>query len=734
MKSTTTPDKLFDKLLKKVGTYLPEDHLEVIQRAYEYADGAHTGQHRKSGEPFIEHPLQTALELSDIRLDAPTLAAALLHDVVEDCDVSIEELKAEFGSEIATLVDGVTKLTKEEVADEQARLGMAQDPDGKLADAATFNKLMTIAISNTSNIRVVLIKLADRLHNMSTLDALDHSRRHKKAVETLRIYARLAHMLGIWEIKWKLEDLAFRHINRVEYREISKMLNAKRQEREDYIYRVRSILQSALDEAGIVCKVTGRAKHIYSIHRKMEKYRSENLGVDDIYDLFALRIIVNNEDDCYRALRVVHATWRPKGGQIDDYIYAPKKNGYQSLHTTVQCVGMHPVEVQIRTVKMHRSAEYGVAAHWRYKGDGGTSTSDSDLEKRMSQLRQTVARLREIDNPIDFKESMQTDELNKHRVQVFTPEAKLIDLPAGSTPLDFAFRIHTDLGLHCIGAKVNYKFVQLNYPLQNSDTVEIMSNDKSSPRLEWLDHNRGYLKTEYAHREVRQWFNRHQDLKDKIQSGKDIFRKKIRRLTPSIMVEKVAHMFNYPNPDEFLAALGSSEITVQQVADRIAITHQPTEIDPYIDTDAPSEMSDSSRVSGAGQLPRIAECCAPIIRGEKIIGYVTVDSRVDVHRRTCSNISAESKNLIHNIGWSQPQESYPVPVLVEARDRKGLLSDITTLVSNEDVNIEDCNSNERRGVSIITFTMFVNGILQLHSLFSKMEAVPGVESVSRPRS
>ena len=720
---------MVDALLEKAKTYLPADRLGIIDRAYRYAADAHEGQVRRSGEPFIEHPLQTALYLAELRLDANALAAGLLHDVVEDCDVCLEEIEDEFGKEIAGLVDGVTKLTQAEVDFEEGKNGFVlRDSDVDLQQAASLRKML---VAMASDVRVVLIKLADRLHNMRTLQALSPNRRRAIAKETLEIFAPLAHRLGIWEVKWRLEDLAFQHLNNGAYQEISGMLNAKRQEREEYIEGVRSLLQSELDNAGVTAEVTGRPKHIYSIHKKTEKYRRQNLGVDDIHDLFALRVLVESVNDCYLALGVVHSNWRPLPGQFDDYIANPKDNLYKSLHTTVLCIDAHPVEVQIRTQEMHRLAEYGVAAHWLYK-EG--RTSDVEFEEKMTWVRQLLDWQRDVNGSHEFVESFKMD-IFKNQVYVYTPKGDLKELPAGATPLDFAFRIHTDIGHRCIGAKVNGKLVALTYTLQNGDTVEIMTSKAvRGPSLDWLNPNLGYLNSNSARAKVRQWFNR-QERRANIERGKDIFRRQLRRLNLAMTDEELSTILGFSSTDEFMVGLGGGEITVEQVVDRIANQEIPPDSDFEKIYSVPvSSPASGIEVLGVGDLlTRMANCCTPIL-GDSIVGYITRTRGVTVHRRNCPNIIAEreTERLIP-VGWSKAHELHPVRVRLEAQDRVGLLRDITSLVSEEGVNIASCVSEEEKDVSIVSLTVYVDGISQLNRLFSKMESVRGVIGVSRAR-
>ena len=720
---------MVDALLEKARTYLPADRLGIIDRAYRYAADAHEGQVRRSGEPFIEHPLQTALYLAELRLDANALAAGLLHDVVEDCDVCLEEIEDEFGKEIAGLVDGVTKLTQAEVDFEEGKNGFVlRDSDVDLQQAASLRKML---VAMASDVRVVLIKLADRLHNMRTLQALSPNRRRAIAKETLEIFAPLAHRLGIWEVKWRLEDLAFQHLNNGAYQEISGMLNAKRQEREEYIEGVRSLLQSELDNAGVTAEVTGRPKHIYSIHKKTEKYRRQNLGVDDIHDLFALRVLVESVNDCYLALGVVHSNWRPLPGQFDDYIANPKDNLYKSLHTTVLCIDAHPVEVQIRTQEMHRLAEYGVAAHWLYK-EG--RTSDVEFEEKMTWVRQLLDWQRDVNGSHEFVESFKMD-IFKNQVYVYTPKGDLKELPAGATPLDFAFRIHTDIGHRCIGAKVNGKLVALTYTLQNGDTVEIMTSKAvRGPSLDWLNPNLGYLNSNSARTKVRQWFNR-QERRANIERGKDIFRRQLRRLNLAMTDEELSTVLGFSSTDEFMVALGGGEITVEQVVDRISNQEIPPDSDFEKIYSVPvSSPASGIEVLGVGDLlTRMANCCTPIL-GDSIVGYITRTRGVTVHRQNCPNIIAERETeRLVPVAWSKAHELHPVRVRLEAQDRVGLLRDITSLVSEEGVNIASCVSEEEKDVSIVSLTVYVDGISQLNRLFSKMESVRGVIGVSRAR-
>ena len=717
---------MIDALLAKASDYVPEDKLEIITTAYDFAESAHNGQMRLSGEPFIIHPLQTALLLADLKLDANTLAAALLHDVVEDNeDIEVADVEKKFGPEVARLVDGVTKLTNAELVTP----GIATTPQSGHAQAETIRKmLMAMAV----DIRVVLIKLADRLHNMQTIQHLPPEKRIEKAQETLDIYAPLAHRLGIWEIKWQLEDLAFQQLNPESYKSISTMLNTKRTEREDYVWKVQGILQGELETAGIRAEVTGRPKHIYSIHKKTLKYAEMTKSMDDIYDLFALRVLVDDLAGCYAALGVVHNKWHPLPGQFDDYIANPKDNLYQSIHTTVLCEDGNSVEVQIRTHDMHNVSEYGVAAHWLYK-EG--RAKDAQFDQKMTWLRQLLEWQRDVAEAEEFVESFKTD-IFQNQVFVYTPAGDLKELPAGSTPLDFAFRIHSDLIFRCIGAKVNGKLVPLTYKLQNGDTVQVLtSNTVRSPSLDWLNQEAGYIRTASARARVRQWFKR-QERSANIQRGRDMYNKQIKRLNATMSDSEAAEMVGIAKVEDFFAALGDGSVTVNQVVQKLSNKEAENIVEIKPAAALPSILPSSAiEVLGVGDLlTSIARCCNPI-NGDEIAGYITRSRGVTVHRRNCPNILNETeKERLVTVAWGKTQTLYPVRIQVRAWDRVGLLRDVTTAVSDEGVNIAECVSEEYADMSIITLTAHIRGIDQLSTLFFRLEGVKGVIGVTRAHS
>ena len=715
---------LIDQLLDKAAEYLLEDEVSAVEGAYVFASDAHAGQRRKSGEPFIEHPVSTALYLANLRLDSTVLVAALLHDVVEDTPIALDDISERFGGDIAKLVDGVTKLTVAEMM-QRADADPSRPSNNAAARAATIRKMLMTMVDDS---RVVLIKLADRLHNMRTLGAIREPRRRAIAQETLDIYAPLAHRLGIWEIKWQLEDLAFQHIDPETYRAISKMLAAKRREREEYVDRLVRILEDEMRRKGIDAQVTGRPKHIYSIHRKTQEYVKMNRTVNDIYDLFALRVIVGTVEDCYTALGIVHAKWRPMRGQFDDYIANPKDNMYESLHTAVLCEDASPVEIQIRTLEMHRLAEYGVAAHWLYKG--GVEV-DEAYDRKMTWMRQLLDWQRDVVGAEEYVEAAETETLGE-KIFVYTPRGDLKEMPAGSTPLDFAYRIHSDIGHHCVGAKVNERLVPLNHQLETADTVYIMT-DKAlrGPSRDWLNENLGYIKTSHARSLIRRWFNR-QERRANVQTGREVFTKELPRLGSTMSAQEVAELMAYDTLEEFFAALGSGTLLMRQVVRKVTIpdTH-PDEVDGNPSLELPEPQS-SMEVLGVGDmLSRIARCCNPT-GGDEIIGYITRGRGVSVHRCICPNVVSESeRDRLVEVAWGREKTFYPVDIRVESWDRVGLLRDITSLVADEGVNIIRSTTDPEDGISIITLNVTIEGIEQLSRLFAKIEGVPGVLKVSR---
>jgi len=704
-------------LIEQASTYLSDDKIAHIKAAYEFAARAHQGQVRKTGEPYLEHPLNTAMILAEFHLDAETLTAALLHDVPEDCGVSLGEVEANFGIQVVKLVDGVTKLNK---LTSRAR---TKETESKV-QAENLRKML---LATAEDLRVVLIKLADRLHNMRTLGALPAEKRRAIAQETLEIYAPLAHRLGVREAKWQLEDLAFRYLKPRVYHQIARLVAGKRTEREGFINEVSQILCQELDKVDIKARVSGRPKHIYSIYQKMGKYDARGKDFGDIHDLFALRVLVDSVSDCYKALGIIHNFWRPIPEEFDDFIANPKDNGYQALHTTVMCQGTTPLEIQIRTHDMHRVNEYGVAAHWLYKeGKIGERVDDE-----MAWLRQIGDWREELDSE-EFLESIKTDVL-VDRVFVYTPKGEIKELPRGATPLDFAFRIHTDLGYRCIGAKVNGRLEPLNYTLKNGDVVEIMaSKADKGPSLDWLNPELGYLKTSHARSKVRQWFNK-QERGECIETGKQIWDRELKRLGIGLpSVDKVARLLGYDDADDLFAALGSGSINSSQIVLKLSGELEPT--GEGVEILPPRKVSPVSiNVLGVGDLlTRLANCCHPL-PGDKIIGYITQGRGITVHRRDCTNIiHEEEKERLIKVEWGDVAQVYPVMIQVDAWDRVGLVRDVSAIIAEEGVNLSEVSMGNHHDESVtLYFTLEVKSAAQLSKIMSRIHSVWNVVNVTR---
>ncbi|MFC1937057.1 RelA/SpoT family protein [Chloroflexota bacterium] len=708
----------FDQFMAKAKEHLPPERLALVEDAYRFAEKAHEGQLRKSGHPFISHPVQVALVLAELQLDASSLAAALLHDVPEECGVPIAEIEAKFGAEVAKLVDGVTKLTK------------LSWSEGAMA---TYQKqgenLRKMLVAMAEDLRVVFIKLADRLHNMHTLGALRLEKQRGIAQETLEIYAPLSHRLGIWELKWQLEDLAFRYLEPEKYRHIARLIVARRAQRENFIHRVIEMLEREFEKEGLKAEISGRPKHIYSTYQKMEKYYAIGKDFDDIHDLLALRVLVDTVHDCYNALGIIHSLWHPLPDEFDDYIASPRPNGYQSLHTAVICEGA-PLEVQIRTHDMHRTAEYGVAAHWRYK-EG--QKADMHFEDRIAWLRQLVEWHREFSGAEEFLESVKTD-IFIDQVFVFTPKGEIKDLPKGATPLDFAYRIHSELGHRCVGAKVNGRLVPLSYQLNNSDVIEIMTSKMAkAPSRDWLSPHLGYIKTSHAREKALQWFKR-QEKAENVENGRLLLEKELKRLGVKIEREELARLFKYDSVEDFLAAIGYGGISTHQIASKLAAQQEQQEL-PKTDTVfmPPRQPTSAIKVLGVGDmLTHLSQCCHPV-PGDRIIGYITRSRGVSIHRYDCHNIVRETeKERLVPVDWGNTDALYPVNIEVVVWDMVGLMRDITTIVAEEKVNILAVSTahQDDRKVTLY-FTFEIRGLPQLSRLLSKIERVRGVVSISR---
>ena len=709
----------FKKLLDMAQQYLPPEKITLVKDAYDFALKAHEGQVRKSGEPYVSHPLQVALTLAELQLDASSLAAAFLHDVPENCGIPISEIEARFGAEVAKLVDGVTKLGKLSL----------QAPMEVAARGTQAENLRKMLVAMAEDLRVVFIKLADRLHNMSTLKALPPEKRRSISRETLEIYAPLAHRLGIWELKWQLEDLSFRYLEPRKYNHLVNLVATRRTEREDFITRVIDILKKEFKKAGLEADISGRPKHLYSIQQKMERYAAQGKYFDDIYDLLALRVLVDTIPDCYNAVGIVHSLWHPLPGGFDDYIGNPKPNGYRALHTVVMSLGTTPLEIQIRTREMHNFSEYGVAAHWRYKGG---EKEDIHFEERIGWLRQLIDWHRELSGAEEFLESVKTD-IFIDQVFVFTPKGEIKDLPRGSTPLDFAYRIHTDLGHRCIGAKVNGRMVPLDYQLANGDVVEILTTKRAKgPTRDWLSPHLGYVRTSHAREKIRQWFKK-QERAENIEHGRELLDKELKQLGLKYSNrETLAKYFKYATVDDFLAAIGYGGISVHHIAQQLAAQQEQPKAVAGVAPPLKPPVS-AIRVLGVGDLlTNLARCCHPV-PGDKIIGYVTRSRGVTIHRQDCYNVLREDeKERLIAVEWGKADALYPVRVQVEAWDRVGLIRDISTVVAEDKVNISNMTVTEHEDrTTTLCFSLETRGIAQLSRLLNKIGGVKGVASVSR---
>jgi GTP pyrophosphokinase len=711
------------ELLPKT-SYLSDGDREVLVRAHEVAERAHKGQFRLSGEPYIEHPLSVAGILADLRLDADTLAAALLHDTVEDTDVTLEWLRAEFGDHVARLVNGVTKLGKIHMRSREQ------------VQAENIRKML---VAMAEDIRVVLIKLGDRLHNMRTVEALPPERRQRIARETLDIYAPLAHRLGIWQMKWELEDLGFAQVDPENFQAIELKLARQRQEREAFVRNIAEILEREVEDIGVSADISGRPKHVYSIFEKMKK---TGKGFEEIFDLIAIRVLVDSVKDCYGVLGVVHSLWKPIPGRFKDYIAMPKGNGYQSLHTTLVSHTGEAMEVQIRTHEMHQTAEYGVAAHWRYK-EGGLH--DDRFDERFTWLRLLMDWQKEVLDAETFVDTVKVD-IFQDEVFVFTPKGDVRSLPAGSTPVDFAYRVHTEVGHRCIGAKTNGRMVPLDHVLENGDIVEVLTTKgPHGPSRDWL----AFVKTSSAREKIRGWFKKERR-EENIQKGREQLDKEFRRMRQLALgtvkddrLLELAHEFKFGSVDDFVAAVGYGDISARSAVLRYTAMEEggPTEqrddrvlTIPLTSTPRPTG---EVRVLGVGDvLTSLSQCCKPVA-GEPIKGYITRGKGVSVHRTGCVNIvnAADAARLV-DVEWERgARQLYPVGIKIEAWDRTGLLRDIAAAIAESKINLSgaDVQVFDDR-TAVISTIVEIQSLTQLSRLLERLEAIRDVHTVAREAS
>lgn len=717
-------EKRLTDLKKRIQRYYPDlEDWTLVEKAYNFSMQAHSGQLRESGESYIMHPLGVAMILAELELDLVTIIGGLLHDVVEDTDVTLEVIKDEFGEEVATLVDGVTKLSRLDFTSKEEQ------------QAETLRKMF---IAMARDIRVVLIKLADRTHNLRTLRYLNTYKQKEIARETLEIYAPLAHRLGIYMIKWELEDLAFRYMQPAEYFQLVEKLAKKRREREHFINRIIWVLQDHLSEAGIEAEIQGRPKHLFSIYNKM---KTQGKDLNEIYDLTAVRIIVDSVKDCYHTLGIVHTIWKPIPGRFKDFIAMPKPNMYQSLHTTVFAAENELAEIQIRTWDMHRTAEYGIAAHWRYK----EKIKDSDeLDEKLTWLRQLLEWQHDYRDARDFIKDLKGD-LFTDEVFVFTPKGDVIDLPAGSVTLDFAYKIHTDVGNHCTGARVNGRLVPLDYQLKTGDMVEVITSKQGSPSRDWLK----LVKTSHAKNKIRNWFKKERR-EENIEKGREMLEREIRRinveqriLLKSELLDEVARSFNMASAEDIFGAVGYGGVSVNQVLSRLREEYnrrysekeqeQPLpELKPVRRT---RQSSPGVSIQGMDNLlVRVARCCNPV-PGDDIVGFITRGRGVSVHRRDCPNLKqyeGQRERFLEATWEGETGVAYPVEIEISANDRKNLLADIMTAVNESKVDITAVNARaDKNQIATIHLTMVVKDQIHLDQIMSKIKKVKEVYAVRR---
>ncbi|MBS4534232.1 bifunctional (p)ppGpp synthetase/guanosine-3',5'-bis(diphosphate) 3'-pyrophosphohydrolase [Clostridium sp. D2Q-14] len=711
-----------DRLIEKIKQYNPQGDLDKVRKAFYFAKSAHEGQRRNSGEDFFIHPFNVAMILSDINMDINTVVSGLLHDVVEDTKYTYDDIEEEFGDEVANLVDGVTKLKKIKYETKEERLA---------------ENLRKMVIAMAKDIRVIIIKLTDRLHNMRTLEYMSDEKKKEKALEVLEIYAPIANRLGIFRIKWELEDLALRYIDPAGYYDLVDKVSKKRKEREEYINRVIDKLRLKLDEVDIENEISGRPKHFYSIYRKMVY---QNKVFEQIFDLTAIRVIVDSVKDCYGVLGIVHTLWKPIPGRFKDYIAMPKPNLYQSLHTTVIGPKGETFEIQIRTWDMHRTAEYGIAAHWKYKEGNNDNT---DFDEKLTWLRQMLEWQKEMNDPKEFMESLKID-LFTNEVFVFTPKGDVINLPAGSTPIDFAYRVHTAVGNTCVGAKVDGRIVPLDYKLKNGNIVSILTSANSNgPSRDWLK----IVKGNHAKSKIRQWFKREEKSENVIKGRgkleKDVKRQgyRITEILKEKWLEKVADKLSFNSVDDLYAALGYGNISLAQITTRLKEYHKE-----YYKTD--DERKDNNqitikrgrkhtqgvKISGIDNVKvRFAKCCNPV-PGDDIKGYITRGRGVSVHRSDCPNILDLGKDQrFIDVSWDTEEKiSYQAEIQVKGTDRPGLLSEITKMLSESNLLVSSLNARtNKERLAMINLTLEIKDIEQLNNLMKKLKKINGVIDVYR---
>ncbi|MDO4540073.1 MAG: bifunctional (p)ppGpp synthetase/guanosine-3',5'-bis(diphosphate) 3'-pyrophosphohydrolase [Syntrophomonadaceae bacterium] len=700
---------------------------DLIERAYITASNAHRGQTRVSGEPYIIHPMAVALILTEIEMDGASVCAALMHDVIEDTSIPYITIQLEFGEEIAGLVDGVTKLDK---IDFQSR------------EEAQAENLRKMFLAMARDIRVIIIKLADRLHNMRTLAYQPESKQQRIAEETMEIYAPLAHRVGLFKFKGELEDLAFYFIDPETYNEIARRLKAKRKEREEYIADLKGQIQNGLDQIGIKADIAGRPKNIYSIYKKMLKQQKD---IDEIYDKIAIRVIVDDLRDCYGALGIIHTMWKPLPGRFKDYIATPKANMYQSLHTTLIGQGGEPFEVQIRTWEMHRTAEYGIAAHWRYKEGPPEGGKDKKYDEKLAWLRQILEWQQDVNDTGEFMEWLKID-LFEDSVFVFTPKGKVIELPRGSCPVDFAYRIHTEVGHKCTGARVNGRIMPLDFPLSNGDIVEVITSKTSSgPTLDWLN----FVRTSAARNRIKQWFKR-ENRQENMMRGHEMVVTALKKshlapkeLMRNFKLEPIAEKMGFATTDDLLVAVGDGNVTALQVINKIKAIYFPkTEVEDILNLAPPVRKpikerdTNALRIEGVDDvLIRLAHCCNPL-PGDEVLGYITRGRGVSVHRQNCPNMQhyvKEEPHRIMEVMWSNKEQGiFAVELEVKANDRSRLTMDVMSLLQEAHIPINSIYSRAtKNNLAVINLKLEIRDMEQLNAIRQRIAKVQDVLDVRR---
>lgn len=720
-------DQAFQKLLDTIHSYHPKAFCEDVKKAFHLAEEAHKEQRRASGEPYIIHPLAVAQILADMKIDTTTITASLLHDVVEDTSYTLDDLKKMFGKEVAFLVDGVTKLS---------RLNYRTKEDQQL------NSMRKMFLAMAKDVRVVVIKLADRLHNMRTLRYMRSDKQKRIAQETLEIFAPLAHRLGIFNIKWELEDLSFRYLEPDKYYDLVDQMKQKRHVREEIVNEAIDVLKKALDDAHIKCEINGRPKHFYSIYKKMKK---DNRDLSQVYDLFAVRVIVDTVKDCYGVLGIVHSLWKPLPYRFKDYIAMPKPNNYQSLHTTVIGTRGQPVEIQIRTWEMHHIAEYGIAAHWRYK-EGNQTATKNEFDEKMGWLR-NLLEWQDTSNPKEFVNALKLDAFSDE-VFVFSPRGDVIDLPQGAIPIDFAYRIHTDVGHRCVGAKINGKIVPLDYQLKNGDIVEIITSKVGKPSLDWLN----IVGSSESRSKIRNWFKK-ENREDNILKGMEALERECKRLghdwkalNTSGRLARVAKQMNAGTEDDLAAAVGYGGFAVNTVLIKLLELHkkdvQKQEEKGSLAAIEKLKPKKPIKSNGSGilvkgepgLLVRLAKCCSPV-PGDPIIGFITRGRGVSVHRADCPNISHNQNDIdrLIDVEWDYGgNENFEVNMEIVAYDRTGIMAEIMATLAEMKISVLSVNAkvNDTKNVTI-HMGISIKDLAQFEFITTKIRRLKDVYTVQR---